>query len=131
MPAIALGVTHPEHWTVCDVFTRPSLEFLHPNLSSHRTCSLLMLIRDLTHIISLFIVLLDEAMNLLVGKIMALSSQSVEGLPDDYIDLSPEPETLGQLTPVASHTYQHTGRKITGVVPQKTHPQTSQKTNCC
>ena len=74
---------------------------------------------------------LDEAMNLLVGKIMELSSQSVKGLPDDYTDLSPEPETLGQLTPMASHTYQHKGRKIIGVALHKPHPQTSQKMNCC
>ena len=73
----------------------------------------------------------EEAMNLLVCKIMELSSLKVDGLPEDYVDLAAEPETTGQLASIAGYSYQHTGRRITGVVPRKPQQQTPQKSKCC
>ena len=73
----------------------------------------------------------EEAMNLLVCKIMELSSLKVDGLPEDYVDLAAEPETTGQLASIAGDSYQHTGRRITGVVPRKPQQQTPQKSKCC
>ena len=74
----------------------------------------------------------DEAMNLLVCKILELSSQRVDRLPEDYVDLTPEPDTLEELAPVAGHAYQHSSRGLTGILPPKPHPHpTSHRSKGC
>ena len=68
----------------------------------------------------------------MVSKILELSTQRAEGMPEDFIDLAVEPETLGQLAPVVSQTYQQAGRKLAGGIPPKQQTLTpTQRNNCC
>lgn len=84
---------------------------------------------------------IGEAMQLLVSKILELSSQRVEGQPEDFIDLA-ELNTSGNnsnyeqpLRDTASNGYSHTGRVITTLPPHsyqhadKLHRKPNNK--CC
>lgn len=82
----------------------------------------------------------DEAMQLMVSKILELSSQSAEGLPEDCVDLaglntSGNNSNYERDGGVASNGYSRTGRGISGP-PSHSYYQADKQphrkyNNCC
>ena len=79
-------------------------------------------------------------MQLLVSKILELSSESFEELPTDYVDLADEHNGQGtwrdytQLKDAASKGYSRSGRGITAPISPKAHTDKSLRkssSNCC
>ena len=92
------------------------------------------------HYVLLSCDLIDEAMHLMVSKILQLSSERVEALPGDYVDLAAELNTSGnnsnyaQLRDMATtNEYARSGRGLTVAIqpkPRTEKPRIS-ASRCC
>lgn len=97
-------------------------------------------IKPLTTHYAIYNLLPDEAMQVMVTKILELSSQRVEGLPEDFVDLASDLNTSGnnsnysQMRDMANKGYTRSGNGITvAIKPKPNHDKTFKKTgsNCC
>ena len=79
----------------------------------------------------------DEAMQLMVTKILELSSQKPECLPEDFVDLGTElgnNSNRSQMRGMASKSYSQSGNGITLAIRPKPHADKSVKksgSTCC